>query len=575
MRAETEISTSSSVDLDTQEAAPVVIPQPWVRPRGRSSQPTCWWVVLLIMALSAGVNVFAVLSTHLWVLPDSSQYIILAGGIADYGDFSHEYFLIRPPGYPLLLAAVFQLAGPQSPIVIQALQHSMIVAIVALTALIGWELTARRSVALLAGFFTMLSPQLLSFADVIMPEIPYALCLTAAAYWLTRYNRRGKVFNLVVASLLIGGSYLFRPMGLSLLAACGLAVIRGVLRAKSSDRQSSKKSSALREAAQRLNLRARRQPKRSFVIPKEVKRVIGRFAFHGGCAVLPCALVIAPAAYHNRVTFGQDLTDRCAKMALYYRLLVMDRLDAPDSAALKDIRTTVAEARRRGALPRYADDRQWGPVLKAFQSVKGMTLAETAGVIGEAADDVWREHPRSVLENTARYAWWMLLRPDSTYRFVPGGAAGKINALGESVRDPKALIYDIATYRPMLAGLIAPVQSYLPLTAAPTDATPFRTKIVRAYHDFVEAGSAPAGLGDSLYEELGYLCLLGMVIALLTRERFGWLLIIVVVASQVLPSAFLAGPTPRYAVPLIPLLVLLATSPLTLLEKPSPDPAGG
>ncbi len=54
------------------------------------------------------------------------------------------------------------------------------------------------------------------------------------------------------------------------------------------------------------------------------------------------------------------------------------------------------------------------------------------------------------------------------------------------------------------------------------------------------------------------MCIIGMIAVLGTRERFAWLVIAGVIFLQIVPSAFLAGPTPRYAIPIKPLMILYA-----------------
>lgn len=559
-----QTSASSPVEHMKEEAARIVTS---AHPRPEEEAPPRvgrHWVFFIVLLIAIVLDLIVLASTHLWVLPDSSYYIALGGGIADQSNFSNEHFLIRPPGYPLLLAGVFRVFGERSPIVLQVVQHAMHVGIVALIAATAWELTRRRSMMLLAGILTAVSPQLLAFADVIMPEMPYALCLAAAAYFLIRYYRFGRPRVLAAASLMVGMSYLFRPMGISLLAGCAMAWLIVCTRSLRRERQTAEVRSWLRRAAEKFNFSSSR-PKRSSA--RQVRTAITRVGGHALSGVLPCALVVAPVLVHNHMTFGRNTIDRCAKLALYYRLLVMDELDAPDSEALKEIKETVATAKWRGAVSPYADFRQWGPVVTAYKRVKNMGLGESAGIIGQAATDVFRAHRDQVLENTGRYAWWMMLRPDSTYRFLPRGAPGRINERGESVRDPEAVVYDIATYRPMLAGWINPYESYLPLADGRKQLTPSWEMYVRAYHDYIEAGVPPLGIGDTAYEELGLICLVGLVVALLLPGRGGWVLILVLLGSQIVPSAFLAGPTPRYAVPLIPFFLLggasLLASPFT------------
>jgi hypothetical protein len=74
-------------------------------------------------------------------------------------------------------------------------------------------------------------------------------------------------------------------------------------------------------------------------------------------------------------------------------------------------------------------------------------------------------------------------------------------------------------------------------------------------------------MGDSPYEAFVYLCMAGGLLSLGTRERMTWLLLALVIASQVVPSAFLAGTIPRYAVPVHPLLKAFAALAICLAVR--------
>src|SRR5262245_19366020 len=83
-------------------------------------------VSIPVLAFALAINAISFSASQLWVSPDASYYVELAGGLADHADFRSELFLIRPPGYPLFLAAVFKVFGAASPIGILAIQHLMV-----------------------------------------------------------------------------------------------------------------------------------------------------------------------------------------------------------------------------------------------------------------------------------------------------------------------------------------------------------------------------------------------------------------------------------------------------------------
>jgi hypothetical protein len=72
----------------------------------------------------------------------------------------------------------------------------------------------------------------------------------------------------------------------------------------------------------------------------------------------------------------------------------------------------------------------------------------------------------------------------------------------------------------------------------------------------IQMGPSIAGIGDSPYEAFIWLCLLCVLGSLFTRNRATWLLVAGLVGIQVVVSAFLAGSTARYAVPVRPVLFL-------------------
>lgn len=506
--------------------------------------------IVTIVALV--VNAISFKASHLWVCPDSSYYVALAGGLADRFDLANELFLIRPPGYPLLLAGIFVLFGISSPVAILVIQHALVVGITILTALITWHLTNRRIVTVVAGLFCACSLQLLAYANVIITEVPYTFAIVLAAYLLVKYHRSGNARLIALASLTAGVAYLIRPTGLSIVAMC-IAV--AMYRVWKGTRVSEKRQMPFRLWKTRSG-----SAQAASVRPRDVdgapRGKLRALFTHLTLAVVPAALMVAPMAIYNNVKHGANLSSSCANLALYHRLLYMDGLDSTDSPALAEIRTVVQEAVRRGAIPAHADYQHWGPVWHAFEDVRGEPLAHSIARMGEANRDLMREHRGTVAKNTIRYAYWMLMTPDSFYRFHPGGAPGVLLPTGEYVRDAKADIFDVSTYGILMRPWIDPAAEYLRFEYAPTATTPFWRDIAEWFYLKVQKGPPLLGFGDSLYEEMSWFCLIGIIASLAMRNRTAWLLVTGVVVLQIVPSAFLAGPTPRYAVPIYPLLLV-------------------
>ncbi len=503
-----------------------------------------WFVFIGVVALAVATNVLSFLATPLWVCPDTSWYVELAGAVADRGEFGHELFVIRPYGYPLLLAAVFRLFGEHSAVAIQALQHLMAVGIAVVTALIGWEMTRRRGVALAAGIFSACGLQLLAFTNVIIAEVPYTFTMMLTLYFVVRFHRSERLGCLVAASVFGGLATLFRQIGLSMLAVCMLAAVWHVWR----------------------NRRISNGAHRPATPAESWSRVRHRFGFTMtglGAAIAPGLLVLSPWMAQNMVVHAAGPMGRLAPNSFYHRLLRYDELDPANSATMNEIRRTVQEAIALGKLPPNADYRYFGTVWRAYEAVYGMSLVDSSEVIQSAARELLGEHTGTILDRTLRYGFWMLMTPDAFYRFQAGGAPGITTPAGDSVRDATAELFDVSTYAPMLEPWVTPCGGYLLLDGNPRWATPLWSAIARHYYRWIDQGSPIPCLGGTAYQSLTWVCLIGMGCCLLTSQRSAWAWVATVFALHLVLSAFVAGPTPRYAVPLQPILALFAAGGAT------------
>jgi hypothetical protein len=498
------------------------------------------------------IHAFAFSASQLWVCPDTSYYIALAGGLAERFDFANELFLIRPPGYPVFLAGIFVIFGSVSPIAILVAQHGLVLGVTIITALIAWHLTQRRSMVILCGLFSAMSLQLLAFSNVLIAEAPYTFVLVLAVYFLVRYVREGERRFVAWASFGAGIACLIRPTGLSIVGICLLvAANRAWTRIRWREvegtpfRLRKTEGRGKRTALSKAIKRPSRIPPWCRIVGMEL-----------GFALLPALIAVTPVTVLNAYHHGSGLTGNCASLALYHRLAAMDGLDAPQSAAFAEIRTVVEEAITREEIPAHANYRHWGPVWHAYEAVRDRSLVESAAIMGRANHDLIREHLGSVIKNTLRYAYWMVMVPDSFYRFQPGGAPGVQTSNGEYVREARAAIFDVSTYTKLMEPWVAPYAEYVTLQSAPAYASPAWRAIAEWFYVNIEAGPSIFGMVDSPYEEFGWLCIIGMIAVLGTRERFAWLVVAGVIFLQIVPSAFLAGPTPRYAIPIKPLMIL-------------------
>jgi len=493
-------------------------------PEGETAGPmpgrTLAWVAIIAVATHA----LSLAGTRLWVYPDSIDYILLAGGIAERFDLAQELFLVRPPGYPLLVAGVFAVFQTASPLVLALLQHAMAVATVTLTAAIAWRLTSSRVLALVTGILGACSLQSLAYANLLLTETPFALLLVACVYCLIRFLPAGRWRWLALASAAAGGAYLFRPIGLHLLGASALA--------------------ALMHAWQRS--------------PGGIDRLgrpagLVRLGIGGMTAIGPALLVASPWMLKNAFQHDSLQGARCLDYVLYLRAVEFDRLDSATSAAMNDIHEVVDEAIARGELAPDASFRDRATVIEAYRKVRGAPFAASSRVMGEAGRNIMDEHKLTIAMNTLRYAYWMLLSPDPVYRFVPGGASGI-----DGQKDAEAAFFDIGTYSVDGAWdhVLERHRRYLPLSTEPRIATPVIGASKRVYRDYIDDAPAPLGLLDSPYEQWMVFIMLSGLMTLMTRRRNEWLLVATVIALHVSVSAFLGGPQTRYLLPVRTLLLM-------------------
>lgn len=134
------------------------------------------------------------------------------------GDFktfvSDVNHLGHPPGYPILLAALFKTVG-DSDTVLQFIQIIFDSAAVVALFLITLELFSL-PVAVSAGFLSALSPQFAYFSVMLLPDSLIVLPILLAIYLIVRSRRSPNLVTLLAAGVLVGLSCWLRPNALLL-----------------------------------------------------------------------------------------------------------------------------------------------------------------------------------------------------------------------------------------------------------------------------------------------------------------------------------------------------------------------
>lgn len=128
--------------------------------------------------------------------------------VSDINHFGH------PPGYPILLAAIFNVAG-ESDTAIQVVQIIFDAIAVVLLFLIALKL-APYPVAVIAALLAAISPQFAYFPQLLLPDSLIVVPILAAIYFLIRARRDPRLINFFIAGALIGISCWLRANSLML-----------------------------------------------------------------------------------------------------------------------------------------------------------------------------------------------------------------------------------------------------------------------------------------------------------------------------------------------------------------------
>jgi len=153
---------------------------------------------------------------------DSPIYEDFARNLLKFGIYSHypvpdhaplEPTLIRVPGYPLMLAAVFAVAGDQNETAVRVSQAFLDTFTCLLIALIAFEISSgenrrRRSIAQWALFLSALCPFIANYTATILTEVPTTLLWAAATLFGLRGSCRLSVAAQPVAGAVFPGAHL-------------------------------------------------------------------------------------------------------------------------------------------------------------------------------------------------------------------------------------------------------------------------------------------------------------------------------------------------------------------------------
>ena len=151
---------------------------------------------------------------------DSARQLV-AGDLGSFvGDINH---LGHPPGYSILLAGIFKVAG-ESDAAIHVVQIVCDAAAAVLLFLIALELVSLTA-ATIAGLLAAISPQFAYFSTLLLPDSLAVVPILLAVYFLIRGRKQKRVVHFALAGALIGVSCWLRANAILLAPFFALASV--------------------------------------------------------------------------------------------------------------------------------------------------------------------------------------------------------------------------------------------------------------------------------------------------------------------------------------------------------------
>jgi 4-amino-4-deoxy-L-arabinose transferase-like glycosyltransferase len=191
---------------------------------------------VLLIALALRLY-FALACPH--VAGDSPIYEAFARNLLESGTYSHLQYqnhsapkptMIRVPGYPLMIAAVFAAAGTGNETAVRVLQAVLDTFACVLIALIAFEISSgeirlRRRRAQWTLALAAVCPFCANYSASILTEVPTTLLWTAAVlFGLKALKNASAGRNWLYCGLLAGGATLFRPESGILVGIIGIVL---------------------------------------------------------------------------------------------------------------------------------------------------------------------------------------------------------------------------------------------------------------------------------------------------------------------------------------------------------------
>ncbi len=185
--------------------------------------------MLVLLSLAFAVMAYYTFDQKVAASGDNVAYYLLGQSLADSGEYSNPY-KANPapenqysPGYPFIISVAKRLGVTQTT-GIKVLNYGLLFGAIVLLFFIIKSITNNLHVAFVVALLCVFNVQLLSFATVMLSEIPFLFCSMASLYFLLRVESKFRWgnYHFWLFVLLAAAGYYIRTVGVVLvLAACG------------------------------------------------------------------------------------------------------------------------------------------------------------------------------------------------------------------------------------------------------------------------------------------------------------------------------------------------------------------
>jgi hypothetical protein len=199
-------------------------------------------IAVILTAAALGFRLFLALKLPNDDPDDGRVYARIADNVLDHHSYStatdepYKPTLIRVPGYPLFLAAVYKVFGRDNNRAVRVIQAVLSAATCWLVALLafswtprGWDPGKRRRVLLIALALAAACPFTAIYVSTVLTETSATLfgtaCALAAAYGLAAEPKARRVAWWAAAGFCGGAATMFRPDGAMFAGSVGVALV--------------------------------------------------------------------------------------------------------------------------------------------------------------------------------------------------------------------------------------------------------------------------------------------------------------------------------------------------------------